>query len=262
MLTGPRFFVLEPPYISLRPIEPTRELQVSMLGTAMVWFLTAAGINAGESEQVERRPRGMSLAIILPPADEIAAVASHLHRIGGLDPNAVLPGGDFATPNKIRMALAGLPRNLPAAVSNYLWRHRLVTSITARNEIRRIFELAPRTSTINRLCRDLYLSRRTLGRHFESCGLPVPSHWLQFARVLNVMLRAQCERQAVFKIALSAGYPDGFTLSNQLKRMTGFRPSEIRHYLGFEWLLERWLEMERIERGESLELRDEATDES
>jgi hypothetical protein len=50
---------------------------------------------------------------------------------------------------------------------------------------------------------------------------------------------------AVFKIALSAGYPDGFTLSNQLKRMTGYRPSQIRSLIGFEWLLERWLDVER-----------------
>lgn len=251
MSTMQSLFWLEAPYDTFRYIDRAGKLDLISPGTAVVWFITPTGVQSDELEWVASRPRGVSLAVILPPANEIGLIAPFLYQIGDLHPNAVLPMGGLTTPRHVRSALSGLPRNLPFAVASYLWRHRLVTNVKARSEITRIFELAPRTSTINRLCRDLYLSRRTLGRHFESCALPVPSHWLQFARLLHVVLRAQSERLAVFKIALSAGYPDGFTLSNQLKRMTGFRPSEIRGFVGFEWLVDSWLDLERQRRGNS-----------
>jgi AraC-like DNA-binding protein len=236
---------LRPPYAELEPIHGSLNHSHNQPGVALVWMLNKQGCVNGELELVESRPRGVSLAVVLPPAATIQEIAPHLQRLSDIQPNAVLPFGRLALAPTIRTAIAGLPRNLPQAVSDYLWRHRIVTSARIRSEVRRIFELAPRTSTVNRLCRDLFMSRRTLGRHFDSFGLPVPSHWLQFARLLNVVLRSQSERTAVFKIAMSAGYPDGFTLSNQARRMTGFRPSEIRKLIGFEWLLERWLVLER-----------------
>jgi AraC-like DNA-binding protein len=256
MSDSSNLFWLIPPYEVLRPVGHSAASPI-LPGTALVWFPTGEGLAQGELDRVSVRPRGTSLAIILPPPSQIREIADHLHRIGGTCPNVVLPYGEIAHPSRIRVALSGLPRNLPRAVTDYVSRHKIVTSSKARLEVFRIFELAPRTSTVNRLCRDLYLSRRTLGRHFEECGLPVPSHWLQFARILNVVLRSQTERLAVFKIALSAGYPDGFTMSNQLKRMTGFRPSEIRSLVGFEWLLERWLERERGTRDGQAEINDE-----
>lgn len=244
-MRSPNLFWLRPPYTSLEPAQRPFCASVQTPGNALIWYFNRKSCDDGEIEALEKRPRGVSLAVVLPQPHAIHDVASFLHRVSDLQPNAVLPAGGLASPLAIRNALSGLPRNLPRLVTDYLWRHRIITSARIRNEVRRIFELAPRTSTVNGLCRDLYLSRRTLGRHFDSLDLPVPSHWLQFARLLNVVLRAQSERIAVFKIAMSAGYPDGFTLSNQLKRMTGFRPSEIRSYVGFEWLLERWLEFER-----------------
>ena len=40
------------------------------------------------------------------------------------------------------------------------------------------------------------------------------------------------------------GYPDGFSLSNQMKRLTGVRPSEVKERIGWEWVLERWIQRE------------------
>jgi AraC-like DNA-binding protein len=247
-MTSNNLYWLDAPYDVFRSAADLSHYPVAKPGTALVWVLTADTFDSSDITLIDDRPRGISLAIVLPPPDEIHAVARHLNQIAALEPNAVLPAGDLATPQFIRHALAGGPKCLPKAVSRYLARHRIVTSSLALSEIVRIFELAPRTSTINKLCRDLFLSRRTLGRHFEACGIPVPSHWLQFARLLHVVLRAQSERLAMFKIALSAGYPDGFTLSNQLKRMIGYRPREVRQLIGFEWLLERWLHLEKERR--------------
>jgi transcriptional regulator GlxA family with amidase domain len=103
----------------------------------------------------------------------------------------------------------------------------------------------------------MYLSRRTLGRHFETHRLPVPSHWLQFARLLHVLLRAQTNGVALFRLAIAAGYPDGFTFSNQVKRLTGLRPSDARNLIGYEWLVEAWLAREERRPDDSSKSADE-----
>lgn len=95
--------------------------------------------------------------------------------------------------------------------------------------------------TVSALSRSLYLSRRALGRRFLGRGLPVPSHWLHFARVLRGAIRLQNSDDSLFSVAAQLGYTDGFALSNQMKRLTGVRPSTARERLGWEWLVEAWL---------------------
>ena len=241
----PRLSLFAPPYTDLQPISTNWTPTEPSVGHALIWRPTADGIAERELDFVEARPRGYSLAIVLPAPDDIASIAQHLHRLGTLRSQAVLPSvGMLDQPPFIKSALAIMPRGLSEQVGFYLDRHCIVIDRKARREIRRIFELAPKVGTISKLCREMYTSRRTLGRHFEAEKLPVPSHWLQFARILHVVLRSHSERTAFFRLATSVGYPDGFTLSNQMKRMTGFRPSEIRGLYGFEWLLETWLKRE------------------
>lgn len=98
--------------------------------------------------------------------------------------------------------------------------------------------------TVSALSRSLYLSRRALGRRFLSRGLPVPSHWLHFARVLRAAIQLQNSDDSLFSVASQLGYTDGFALSNQMKRLTGVRPSTARERLGWEWLVEAWLRTE------------------
>ena len=50
---------------------------------------------------------------------------------------------------------------------------------------------------------------------------------------------------AARRIAAQYRYPDGFTMSNQMKRLVGWRPSDVRQYLGYEWFIEEWLKQER-----------------
>jgi AraC-like DNA-binding protein len=49
----------------------------------------------------------------------------------------------------------------------------------------------------------------------------------------------------VAKAAIRVGYPDGFTMSNQMKRLIGCRPSDVRDNLGLGWILEEWIHRER-----------------
>ncbi|HSH75835.1 MAG TPA: AraC family transcriptional regulator, partial [Longimicrobiales bacterium] len=114
--------------------------------------------------------------------------------------------------------------------------------------IRRIIDLSSDLRTVSAVCRGLYLSRRALGRRLKSRGLPVPSHWLQLGRLLRVALKLQNSEATVSSAAFDLGYPDGFSVSNQMERLLGFRPSEVRVRLGWEWILESWLRRE-AERG-------------
>jgi AraC-like DNA-binding protein len=69
---------------------------------------------------------------------------------------------------------------------------------------------------------------------------------LHFARLFHAALQLQVEETAVFRIASRFGYADGFTMSNQMKRLIGYRPSQVRELLGWEWLIEAWLKKEGV----------------
>jgi len=151
--------------------------------------------------------------------------------------------------------LRRFPDDLPVEVTDYLlWRGIDVDRDTMRL-IRRTIELSEELRTVSSLARAVYLSRRALGRRFMGRGLPVPSHWLHFARILRATLRLQNSRDSLFSIACDLGYPDGFALSNQMMRLTHVRPSMARQHLGWEWLLESWIHQEVMTHGFSSSLR-------
>lgn len=218
----------------------------AIAGSALVWWLEDSRDQEAEFENLRVRPHGLPLIILLPPAREIRRTLPLLNYVGALNPRAILPGAILGTTENLRHVIAAPPRSLSDAVTAYLIQRDVIRSRTVRREVHRIFEFAPETGSISKLARKLYLSRRTLGRHLAAAGLPVPSHWLQFARLLHVAIHLQNETTAVFRIAGRAGYPDGFTLSNQMKRLTGFRPTDVRQRLGWEWVVEAWLRRERL----------------
>lgn len=213
-------------------------------GSAVVWWLADAETQVREFERLRDRPFDLPLVVLLPPPQDIARTLPLLNLLSLLRPRSVLPGMSLGSPDSIRHVLATPPPSLSEAVMRQLIERGLIANRAIAREIRRIFELAPEVHSITRLARRLYTSRRTLGRHFASHGLPVPSHWLQFARLLQVSVHLQNEPSAIFRIAARSGYPDGFTLSNQMKRLIGCRPTEVRSCLGWEWILDAWLRRE------------------
>lgn len=241
----PALSVFAPPYTTLNAIQigwvpgtlPPR-------GEAIVWRLTDSTRQEHEFDWLAARPVGLPLIVVLPPVREITRALGLLGHIPSLDPKMILPSGRIVAPARLRELLAAPPRNLPQAVVAYLSRRQLLVAESIRREVRRIFELAPDTRSIARLAAHAGTSRRTLGRRFADLGLPVPSHWLQFARLLYVAVRLQNEPTAAFRIAARFGYPDGFTMSNQMKRLIDARPTDVRYCLGWEWIVEAWLAQE------------------
>lgn len=235
--------LIRPPYVKAERLEvgwSPRELPPR--GHALVWSLRGAPL-PGLLESVLARPAGLPLFLVLPPPGRVGEVVGLLARLHELAPRAVVPWGPLADVEALRALLATHARPLPIEVTEYLIRRGLLP-LRAAMAARQVLELAGTTRSITALCKRMYLSRRTLGRHFEAEGIPVPSHWLQMGRLLNVAVRLQREHATAFRAAVDVGYPDGFTMSNQMKRMLGCRPTEVRECLGWEWIVESWVKSE------------------
>jgi AraC-like DNA-binding protein len=215
-------------------------------GCALVWQLTS---RSGEAEYslIRHKARGLPLLVLLPPPHDVHRILPLLPLIRLMSPRLILPFGVMDTPYRLRQALALPPRGIAGAVTQHLVQRGLLRTKKEIREFHRIMELAPDTRSVSLLSRRMYTSRRTLGRHFCTSPLPVPSHCLQFGRLLHVAPQMHNDEAAVFRIAARFGYPDGFTMSNQMKRLIGYRPSEVRELLGWEWIVEAWLTKEGLE---------------
>lgn len=242
---GRRLSLFAPPYERFEPIDiDWRPAALPPRGLALVWWLVDGEEQVDEFRWLYTRPWGLPLFIVLPPPTEITRTLPLLSYVNGLFPRAVLPGGPLATPLHLRRLLRTPPRQFGAAITSYLTRRQLLIRDDMRRNIRRLFDSLPEADSVSKLARRLYISRRTMGRHFAAAGLPVPSHWLQFGRLLLASVRLQDNRSTLGRVAARLGYPDGFTLSNQMKRLINCRPSDVRNHLGWEWVVEMWIKTE------------------
>lgn len=206
----------------------------------MAWDLEADGWSDA-AELVASRSAGVALAIILPDNGERVPLVPILRAVQKTRPQAVLPHHETPRSREIAQVIRRPPVSLASSVTDYMAWRGLSVDPTTKNIIQRIFELSARLSTITELARNLYVSRRALGRRLLNSGLPVPSHWLHIARLLRVILRLQNTTESLFQVATSLGYPDGFSMSNQMQRLCGIRPQHARVRYGWEWVFECWL---------------------
>ena len=245
------------PYRSLSPVVTPHtpgSTPGARRGSALIWHLGARP-SPEETEFAGGRAPGVALFIILPPADEIDPPDHVLRAVELCRPHSILPHHRQPSVIDLRAILSRPPDDLPGEVTDYLGWRGLTIDMETRRLIRKTVELSAELSTVNGLARALYVSRRALGRRFTSRGLPVPSHWLHFARVLRAAMRLQDSDDTLLTAAARLGYPDGFALSNQMHRLVGVRPVVAREHLGWEWLLEEWLLKEADGGGLSNEIR-------
>src|SRR5690606_33933459 len=233
----PTLALFQPPYDRLSPCDPDAIAELNDVdqwkGRAIIWLLSERTTQMAYFEALRCKPLGIPLTVLLPPPAAIRSILEILPLVRHLAPRMILPHGLVDTPYRLRQILAAPPRAVAASLTDYLIRRGMLRRKRAAREFQRIVELAPDTASISALSRRMYTSRRTLGRHFLSSGLPVPSHCLHFARLFHVSLQLQTDESAVFRIASRFGYTDGFTVSNQMKRLIGHRPSQVRELLGW-----------------------------
>ena len=217
-------------------------------GSALIWSM-GEETHAEGHPLVEGRPGGLALIVMLPPLEDLTSSPDVIHVIHRCRPQGILPHHVGPAVGDLAQVLRRPPLDLAAEVTDYLTWRGLGVDRDTTHLIRRIIELSAELRSITALCRSMYLSRRALGRRLTNLGLPVPSHWLQLARLLRLTIRLQNSDASVFSIAYEAGYPDGFSVSNQMHRLIGYRPSQARDYLGWEWILEEWLRGEAASGG-------------
>ena len=235
--------LLGPPYDRLTTIDLTSPIQPRGGGWVMIWNLGSDGW-ADASALVANRMAGVPLAVVLPASDDHLSVVRILQAIERARPQAVLPFHETPRPGEIASVIRRPPASLSTSVTEYMdWRGFSLDPV-ARSIVRRTVELSARVQTISALARNLYMSRRALGRRFLNSRLPVPSHWLHVARILRATIRLQNSDTTLFNVACSLGYPDGFSLSNQMHRLCGLRPMEVRDLVGWEWVFETWIQRE------------------
>ena len=209
------FSLFAPPY---RSIVPTPEFPdtlgpslVQAAGAALVWRPDPSDPASGV-DIASRRRGGLALVVILPPAASLLGRKRFLEIIERCRPHTILPHSEDLDPSELRCSLARPPSSLPSDVTDYLaWRGIRPDPDTLRL-VRRTLDLSADVRTVSGLARSLYTSRRALGRRFLSRGLPVPSHWLHFGRILRAALRLQGTDDNLFTVACRLGYPDGFAL--------------------------------------------------
>lgn len=125
--------------------------------------------------------------------------------------------------------------------------------------MRTLLELAvrepDRRMSVTRAARLMYVCRRTLTRHCKRAGLPRPSHILALGRILHATRLLRETGWTLSRVAAATGWPDPFSLSNAMHRLTGLRPTEARKR-GLIYVAEAWLRTE-LKEG-NIELREPA----
>lgn len=243
---GQGFLAFFPPYRTIEPFHPKLSFPdgpFPIRGGAVVWNMTD-GYHQGGFKLVRNRPPGVALIVILPPAAALGDSTILFEMMTGCRPHSVLPHQHEIDTDELVAVLRRTPSELAIEVSDYLSWRGLHVDLDTRRLIRKTLDLSGELRTVGGLARGLYMSRRALGRRFLTRGLPVPSHWLHFGRILRAAILLQDPDRTVTSAARALGYPDAFALSNQMKRLTGLRPSIMKECFGWEWIVEAWLRVE------------------
>ena len=237
-----QLLLISPPYRQTQPVTPDEVPGTRVAdGSALIWVMGSRA-DPRFAAGVANRVGGLTLLVMLPPAEALAQPDAALEMLECGRPHSVLPFHPIHRLDEWVTLLRRMPPRLAADFTDFLeWRGTRLERGEVRL-IREIFERSREVRTVSRLAKKLYISRRALGRRFHKAGLPAPSTWLQFARALRVCIRLHCTDQSVAQVARREGYPDGFSFSNQLDRLVGIRPSSARDRLGWEWIAEKWIE--------------------
>jgi AraC-like DNA-binding protein len=234
------------PYLEIRPLTGGKAQlwkEGRDPGALLLWRLQG-GPRSQDIPVVTRRPGGLALTVILPYRDAMGPEGMLTRLLGEVRPQSILPHYEDPDPGELAQVLRRPPFNLGVECTEYIRWRGIGLDRESAQLIRRIIDLSAELRSVTALSRALYMSRRALGRKFMRQGLPVPSHWLHFGRLLRAAIRMQTSGENMLSVAYELGYPDGFSLSNQMQRLMGIRPSDARERLGWEWIMEAWLKRE------------------
>ena len=218
-------------------------------GRSLVWRIDHP-ISSDLLSAVIERPRCLALQVMLPKADDID-VNQVLDVMERCRPSTILPFHPMSEIEEWTELLRRTPSHLGVDVTEFMRWRGLRLSWQTTILIRKLIDLSQNHRTISGVARRLYMSRRALGRRFQTRRLPPPSRWLQFGRLLRVSCMLQSGQRTAAEAARAIGYPDGFSMSNQMVRLLGVRPTYVRDRYGWEWIANRWITREFMSKSSS-----------
>lgn len=241
-------FLLRPPYEGAERVMQPNLLSPQQMKSGTVMLLEAnpsvpAAISDLEAWIPVLRHRFTSTPIVLwvpgdAAAGELARLARRSVRLGV---RAVVTREE-PLERTLRGVLSSPPR-LDADAVEWFWLRGLNFTPDIAFLVQGIFFLAPTHRTLTDVLSALHVPASSMGAKLSKKILPPASNWLHLAHAMYSALRLQSSPEtSVCRVALEFGYGDHSALSRQLIRNFGLRPSHIRETLGWEWLLERWVE--------------------
>lgn len=241
----PQLYHLPPPYEQFETVEDAVSLRPARVAPGSVLAVGSADCvphwDALRNWLPALRSRFPAMPVIVRlPAGGDPALAQCAFRAGELRVRAVLLTGEPVA-ETLRVALTH-PTNLAGDVAEWLTIRQVIPPPQVVRLIADIFRCAPTCNRTGELWTRLRMSKRTLRGLFQRAGMPPPCEWLAVARALRAVLRLQAERtQSLLSIALDTGYSDHSALSRQILRLFDTRPLLVRHTVGWEWFLDRWM---------------------
>lgn len=235
--------LLVPPYERTQPLRTlSDEIARVTPGALLMVELETEPADWGSLQELTQRLRATAplLPIALrvdPHRVDVLHAAVHVARM----PVRAIVAREEPCAQALRRQLTR-PADLATDVVDWLGLRGTRLTPTLRHLIHGIFALAPESSSVAPLLARIGTSESSARFRLQKKRMPAPGRWLQVARALHAALHLQSRpERPLLRIALTLGYSDHSALSHLLGRAFGVRPAEIRHRLGWEWLLDRWL---------------------
>lgn len=239
---------LRPPYVRAECansllVEPGRLVPGSIL---LSQVCVAAGDAEELSDWVPRLRRHLPGAPLVLRATECSSreLARVAERATRLHVRAVV--ADDAPLLETLRPLMTSPSDLAADVVEWLALRQIGLTPAVAHLVSSVFTLVPHHDHVSDLLAATGQSQTGTRGRLRRRGLPAPGRWFHVAWALNVALRLQAEPGTpLFRLALDLGYADHSAICQLLRRVFDLRPGEVRGTVGWEWMLERWLQREQ-----------------
>lgn len=234
-----------PPYDELEPHSLDRERTPPPLPLGTILCVRVRDV-ARDWAAVEAcvptlRARYPAAPVILHVAHAPNADAVHLARLAAfLSVRAILVDDEPIAPT-LRRLMTRSP-DLGAEVVEWLPLRGIRIAPECAPLVRDVVRLARAHRAVRDLLREIGESEPGARKRLRGRGLPAPSGWFCAARALHAALHLQGSRErTLHDVALDCGYSEHSTLSRQMVRVFGLRPSTVRELIGWEPLADRWV---------------------
>ncbi|MEX2375582.1 MAG: helix-turn-helix domain-containing protein [Dehalococcoidia bacterium] len=185
----------------------------------------------------KRIPACPVVMLLQMPPEEGLLVAT---RLAPLQFRAIVPIGAGMSP-LLREVLTD-PAMLSRDVVDWLQLRHIRLNPNQTDLLESIFTAAPHYPDLTTLLDHYRIPQSSARFRLRKRGLPSPNRWFQLARAIHAALRLQAKpERSVAAVAHQLGFADHSALAHLLRRSLHVTANQVRGTLGWEWLLDRWM---------------------